>query len=308
VVTGASGGIGRATVLALGRRGDRVGLLARGKTGLAAAAHEVESAGGRALSVPVDVADHAAVDAAADRVEDELGPIDVWVNAAFTSVFARFDDIEPDEFRRVTDVTYHGYVHGTRAALRRMRPRDRGIIVQVGSALGHRGIPLQSAYCGAKHALEGFHESLRTELMHDGSGVKVTIVEMPAVNTPQFSWVLSRLPREAQPVPPIYRPEVAARGIVLAAERPRRELWVGGSTVITILGNKLAPWFADWYLARTNVKAQQADKPLDPGRPDYLYAPLDDDEDHGAHGPFGDQAKPRSYQLGFVRLARRLLP
>jgi NAD(P)-dependent dehydrogenase (short-subunit alcohol dehydrogenase family) len=219
VVTGASGGIGRATARALGQRGDQVALLARGEVGLAAAAHDVESAGGRALSVPVDTADHEAVEAAADRVEAELGAIDVWVNVAFTSVFARFEDIKPEEFRRVTDVTYHGYVNGTRAALRRMRPRDRGVIVQVGSALGHRGIPLQSAYCGAKHALEGFHESLRTELMHDGSNIKVTIVEMPAVNTPQFSWVLSRLPRQAQPVPPIYQPEVG-RPRCAARDRP----------------------------------------------------------------------------------------
>jgi NAD(P)-dependent dehydrogenase (short-subunit alcohol dehydrogenase family) len=298
VVTGASGGIGRATARALGQRGDQVALLARGEVGLAAAAHDVESAGGRALSVPVDTADHEAVEAAADRVEAELGAIDVWVNVAFTSVFARFEDIKPEEFRRVTDVTYHGYVNGTRAALRRMRPRDRGVIVQVGSALGHRGIPLQSAYCGAKHALEGFHESLRTELMHDGSNIKVTIVEMPAVNTPQFSWVLSRLPRQAQPVPPIYQPEVAARGVLRAIDHPnRRARWVGMSTAGTIMANRVAGGLLDRYLARTGEKSQQTDEPRDPDQPTNLWAPADGPHgrDFGAHGEFDDRAHERGF-------------
>jgi NAD(P)-dependent dehydrogenase (short-subunit alcohol dehydrogenase family) len=308
VITGASAGVGRATAAAFGARGDRVALIARGRAGLAAAARDVERAGGRALVLPCDVADPAAVEAAAQRAEDELGPIDVWVNDAMAAVLAFVHETDPADFKRVTEVTYLGCVHGTMAALKRMRPRNRGVIVQVGSALSYRAIPLQASYCGAKFAIRGFTDALRTELEHEGSGVRVTMVQLPGLNTPQFTWVRTTLRKQPQPVPPIYRPEVAARGIVLAAERPRRELWVGGSTVITILGNKLAPWFADWYLARTNVKAQQADTPLDPGRPDYLYEPLDDDDDRGPHGPFGDQAKPRSYQLAFVRLARRLFP
>src|SRR4051794_12262910 len=299
VVTGASGGIGRATARELGRRGDRVALLARGETGLAAAAGDVETAGGRALAICVDMADHAAVEAAAERAENELGPIDVWVNVAFTSVFARFEDIEPEEYRRVTDVTYHGYVNGTRAALRRMKPRDSGVIVQVGSALGHRGIPLQSAYCGAKHALEGFHESLRTELMHDRSAIRTTIVEMPAVNTPQFSWVLSRLPRQAQPVPPIYQPEVAARGVLRAIDHPgRRSRWVGLSTAGTIVANRFAGGLLDRSLARTGFSSQQTGEPRDPDEPANLWKPADgrDGRDFGAHGAFDD----RSHGHGFI--------
>jgi NAD(P)-dependent dehydrogenase (short-subunit alcohol dehydrogenase family) len=293
VVTGASGGIGRATARMLGARGDRVGLLARGERGLAAVAREVESAGGEPAPICVDVSDHEAVEAAADRIENSLGPIDVWVNVAFTSVFARFEDIEPDEYERVTDVTYLGYVNGTRAALRRMRPRDRGTIVQVGSALGHRGIPLQTAYCGAKHALEGFHEALRTELMHEHSGIKVTIVEMPAVNTPQFSWVLSRLPHQAQPVPPIYQPEVAARGVLKAIDHPgRRARWVGLSTAGTIMANRVAGGLLDRYLARTGCKSQQTDQPRPDDQPANLWEPADGSGGHdfGAHGAFDDRA------------------
>jgi NAD(P)-dependent dehydrogenase (short-subunit alcohol dehydrogenase family) len=308
VITGASAGVGRAAAAAFGARGDRVALIARGRKGLEGAARDVEQAGGRAVVLPCDVADAAAVDAAAQRVEDELGPIDVWVNDAMAAVLAFVHETDPADFRRVTEVTYLGCVHGTMAALKRMRPRNRGVIVQVGSALAYRAIPLQASYCGAKFAIRGFTDALRTELEHEGSGVRVTMVQLPGLNTPQFTWVRTTLRKQPQPVPPIFQPEVAAQGIVLAAERPRRELWVGGSTVITILGNKLAPWFADWYLARTNVKAQQTDKPLDPGRPDYLHEPLDDDEDHGAHGPFDDQAKSRSLQLAFVKLARRLFP
>lgn len=299
VVTGASAGIGRAVVRELGRRGDRVGLLARGTTGLEAARAEVEALGGRACVVPVDVADHEAVEAAADRVEAELGPIDAWVNVAFTSVFAPLYEIEPEEFRRVTEVTYLGFVNGTRAALRRMRPRDHGTIVQVGSALGHRGIPLQSAYCGAKHALEGFHESLRTELMHERSAVRVTVVEMPAVNTPQFGWVLSRLPHRAQPVPPIYQPEVAARGVLKALDHPqRRARWVGLSTAGTIMANRVAGGLLDRYLARTGVSSQQTDEPRDPDQPVNLWEPVDGPggRDHGAHGTFDD----RAHAHGFV--------
>lgn len=308
VVTGASAGVGRATAVAFGARGDRVALIARGREGLAGAARNVERAGGRALILPCDVADAAAVDAAAQRAEEELGPIDVWVNDAMAAVLAFVHETDPADFRRVTEVTYLGCVHGTMAALARMRARDRGVIVQVGSALSYRAIPLQASYCGAKFAIRGFTDALRTELMHEGSGVRVTMVQLPGLNTPQFTWVRTTLRKQPRPVPPIFQPEVAAAGIVLAAERPRRELWVGGSTVVTILGNKLAPWFADWYLARTNVKAQQTEQPLDPRRPDYLHEPLDDSGDHGAHGPFDAQAKRRSLQFALVKLARRIVP
>jgi NAD(P)-dependent dehydrogenase (short-subunit alcohol dehydrogenase family) len=229
-----------------GAKGDRVGLLARGELGLDGAVKDVERAGGRALAVPTDVADHRQVEAATDQVERTLGPIDMWVNVAFTSVFAPFPQIDPDEFRRVTEVTYLGYVYGTRAALDRMLPRDHGTIVQVGSTLAYRGIPLQTAYCGAKHAIQGFHEALRCELLHDRSQVRATMVQLPAVNTPQFEWVLNRLPHHPQPVPPIYQPEVVARAILYAAEHPeRREYWVGGSTVGTLLGDKFAPGLLD---------------------------------------------------------------
>jgi NAD(P)-dependent dehydrogenase (short-subunit alcohol dehydrogenase family) len=299
VVTGASGGIGRAVAREFARSGDRIALVARGEVGLEAAAREVKAAGGTPLVVPVDVADADQVEAAAARVEEELGPIDVWVNVAFTSVFASFTDIEPDEYRRVTEVTYLGYVYATMAALKRMRPRDRGTIVQVGSTLAYRGIPLQSAYCGAKHAIQGFHESLRCELMHDYSHVHVTMVQMPAVNTPQFSWVLSRLPKQAQPVPPIYQPEVAARAVVFAAEHPRRrEYWVGASTAATLLANAVAPALLDRYLARTGFSAQQTDEDKDPDQPANLYEPADGPHgrDFGAHGAFDDRAYAHSPQ------------
>jgi NAD(P)-dependent dehydrogenase (short-subunit alcohol dehydrogenase family) len=300
VVTGASGGIGRAAAIAFGARGARVGLLARGEAGLEGAAADVRAAGGEAVAIPTDVADYAEVDRAAAQVEDELGPIDVWVNDAFTSVFARFTDIAPDEFRRVTEVSYLGFVYGTKAAISRMLPRDRGAIVQVGSALAYRGIPLQTAYCGAKHAIQGFNESLRTELLHDGSNVHVTMVQMPAVNTPQFSWVLSRLPRHAQPVPPIYQPEVAARGILYAADHPqRREYWVGGTTAATLIANAVAPGLLDRYLARTGFDGQQTDQPRDPAQPANLWKPADgpDGRDFGAHGVFDDRSSSRSFQM-----------
>ena len=296
VVTGASGGVGRATARAFAERGDRVALLARGEAGLRAAARDVEQAGGRALPIQADVSDFAAVDRAASRAEAELGPIDVWVNTAFSGVFAPFAEVEPGEFRRVTEVTYLGFVHGTRAALDRMRPRDHGVIVQAGSALAYRGIPLQSAYCGAKHAIQGFTESLRCELLHERSGVRVTMVQLPGMNTPQFDWVLSRLPRKAQPVAPVYQPEVAAGAILHATDHPRRrEYWVGGSTVATLLGDKFAPGLLDRYLARTGFRAQQGEQRRDPEQPANLWA-ADEERDYGAHGRFDQRAVKRIVQ------------
>jgi NAD(P)-dependent dehydrogenase (short-subunit alcohol dehydrogenase family) len=300
VVTGASGGIGRATAQFFAEGGDAVALLARGEAGLEGARAQVQALGGRAAVYPVDTADAQAVDKVAGQVEEDLGEIDVWVNVAFTSVFAKFIDIEPDEFERVTRVTYLGFVNGTRAALHRMLPRDRGTIVQVGSTLAYRGIPLQSAYCGAKHATQGFHESLRTELLHEGSRVKVTMVQMPAVNTPQFSWVLSRLPRQAQPVPPIYQPEVAARAVVFAADHPeRREYWVGETTMATLLVNAVAPGLLDRYLARTGFSAQQTSGRKPGDQPANLWEPADgvDGRDYGAHGLFDQRAWARSPQV-----------
>jgi NAD(P)-dependent dehydrogenase (short-subunit alcohol dehydrogenase family) len=297
-VTGASGGIGRATAIAFGARGDAVALLARGEDGLEAAAAEVRRAGGEALVVPTDVSDPEQVRAAVARIESELGGVDVWVNVAFTSVFSRFDQITPEEFRRVTEVSYLGYVYGTMAVLPGMKQRGRGVVVQVGSALAYRGIPLQTAYCGAKHAIQGFHESLRCELLHDKSPVQVTMVQMPAVNTPQFSWVLSRLPRRPQPVPPIYQPEVAAKAVVYAAEHPqRREYWVGGSTVGTLVANAVAPGLLDRYLARTGFSSQQTDEPQPADAPENLWRPADQRRDFGTRGRFGDRSTARSAQL-----------
>jgi NAD(P)-dependent dehydrogenase (short-subunit alcohol dehydrogenase family) len=300
VVTGASAGIGRAVVQAYAARGAQVALLARGERGLHAAAEEVRQVGGKALVLPTDMADSDQVFAAAEQVESGFGPIDVWVNVAFTTVFAPFREIRPEEYRRVTEVTYMGYVYGTMAALQRMRPRDRGTIVQVGSALAYRGIPLQSAYCGAKHAIQGFNEALRCELLHDKSGVHVTMVQMPAVNTPQFSWVLSRLPKQAQPVPPIYQPEIAAAAVLYAADHPRRrEYWVGGSTVGTLIGNAVAPGLLDRYLARTGFSSQQTEQPRPADQPVNLWEPADgpDGKDFGPHGRFDSRSTTRSYQL-----------
>ena len=300
VITGASAGIGRAAARMFGQRGDNVGLIARGEAGLDAAVRDVQRAGGTALAVPADVADFAQVDAAAGRIEDALGPIDVWVNVAFTSVFAPFSEITPEEFSRVTQVSYLGFVHGTMAALARMRPRDRGVIVQVGSALSERSIPLQSAYCGAKHAINGFTFSLRCELLHQKSGVHITVVQMPAVNTPQFSWVRSKLPRHPQPVPPIYQPEVAARGIVFAADHPRRrQYYVGATTTATILANRVVPGLLDRYLARTGYSSQQTGHAEGSGRRGNLWEPADKSpgDDYGAHGEFDDKAHSRSAQL-----------
>ncbi len=300
VITGASGGIGRATARAFGARGAKVALLARGTVGLDAAARDVEAAGGTALVIPTDTADYEQVEAAAAKAEQVLGPIDVWINDAFTSVFAPFVDIHPDEYTRVTQVSYLGFVYGTRAALDRMLPRDRGTIVQVGSALAYRGIPLQTAYCGAKHAIQGFNEALRCELLHDHSSVQVTMVQMPAVNTPQFDWVLSRLPRHAQPVPPIYQPEVAARAVVYAADHPsRREYWVGASTAATLAANAIAPGLLDRYLGRTGYTSQQTKTPTAPDAPANLWHPADGDDGHdfGAHGDFDNRSHQHSPQL-----------
>jgi NAD(P)-dependent dehydrogenase (short-subunit alcohol dehydrogenase family) len=297
VVTGASGGVGRATARAFAARGDRVALLARGREGLAAAADEVQRAGGEALVVPVDVADAKAVDDAAQQVVDAFGHIDVWVNDAFSGVFAPFTEITPDEFRRVTEVSYLGYVFGTRAALHHMLPRDRGTIVQVGSALAYRGIPLQSAYCGAKHAIQGFNESLRCELLHSGTGVRTTMVQLPAMNTPQFDWVLSRMPGRARPVAPVFQPEVAARAIVHAASHARRrEYWVGGSTVGTLLANAAVPGLLERYLARTGFDAQQDEG--EHGSPGNLWSPADGPHgrDFGPHGRFDEESHNHSAQ------------
>src|SRR5881394_569047 len=251
VITGASAGVGRELVRKFARDGARIGLLARGRDGLEAARKEVEELGGKALVATVDVADAGQVEAAAAEIETELGEIDIWINNAMASVFSPVKEMTADEFRRVTEVTYLGYVYGTLAALKRMLPRDRGLIIQVGSALAYRGIPLQSAYCAAKHAIQGFVDSLRCELLHDKTRVRVTMIEMPALNTPQFGWVKSRLQRKAQPVPPIFQPEVAAEAIVYASHNPRREIYVGMPTVAAIVGNKLAPSLLDHYLART---------------------------------------------------------
>jgi short-subunit dehydrogenase len=289
VVTGASAGVGRATVRELARRGAAIGLLARGIEGLRATEREVEELGGRAISIPTDVADADAVESAAEWVESELGPIGAWVNNAMVSVFSPVRLTTAVEFRRVTEVTYLGAVHGTLAALRRMLPRDSGVIVQVGSALAYRSIPLQAAYCAAKHAVAGFTDSLRSELEHDRSHVRISMVQLPAVNTPQFDWVRSRLAHRAQPVPPIFQPEVGARAIIRALERPERELFVGLPTIVAVQANKLLPGFLDRHLARSSYEAQQAEEPEDPTRPDNLFKPVE--RDHGAHGRFDSQAR-----------------
>jgi short-subunit dehydrogenase len=296
VITGASAGVGRATVREFAKHGAWIGLISRGTDGLEGAQREVEAAGGRALVLPVDVSDAAQVEAAAERVEQELGPIDVWVNNAMASVFSPIKEMTAEEFKRVTEVTYLGYVYGSLAALKRMLPRDRGAIVHVGSALAYRSIPLQAAYCASKHAVLGFFASLRTELIHDKSNVHTTMVQMPALNTPQFGWVKSRLPHKAQPVPPIYQPEVAARAIYYAAHHPeRREYYPAWSSVKAIFGNKLVPSYGDHYLAKNGYAAQQHDGPEDPNRPNNLWEPVPGD--HGAHGAFDDRASYSSSEL-----------
>lgn len=295
VITGASAGVGRATARAFARMGARIGLLARGKDGLEGARAEVEADGGEALAIPTDVAHSDEVEAAADAIEKQFGPIDVWVNNAMTTIFSPLKDITPDEFKRATDVTYLGTVYGTMAALKRMYPRDRGTIVQVGSALAYRSIPLQAPYCGAKHAIRGFTDSLRSELIHDHSQIHLTMVQMPALNTPQFNWCKTRLPRHPQPVPPIFQPEVAAEAIVWAAHHKRREVYVGGPTVKAIEANKIAPGLLDLYLARTCYDGQQTDEPISPNRPNNLFEPVAGDP--GAHGIFDSRAYDNSAQL-----------
>jgi NAD(P)-dependent dehydrogenase (short-subunit alcohol dehydrogenase family) len=305
VITGASAGVGRATAQAFARRGAHIGLLARGRDGLEGARRDVEAAGGKALVLPTDVADPDQVEAAAAAVEQEFGPIDIWVNNAMTSVFSPAKEMTPDEYRRVTEVTYLGYVNGTLAALKRMLPRDQGKIIQVGSALAYRGIPLQSAYCGAKHAIQGFTESVRCELIHDGSNVQITMVQMPALNTPQFGWVKSHLPNKAQPVPPIYQPEVAAEAIVWANEHNMPEVYVAPSTTKAIVGDKLIPRLLDHYLAKKGYKSQQTNEPKDPNRPHNLWEPLPGD--HGAHGAFDQRARNRTWPFWFTTHLSRIV-
>jgi NAD(P)-dependent dehydrogenase (short-subunit alcohol dehydrogenase family) len=299
VITGASAGVGRATVRRFARDGACIGLLARGTDGLEAARKEVEAAGGRALVLPTDVADPKQVEAAAEAVEREFGPIDIWINDAMTSVFSPLKEMTPEEFRRVTEVTYLGVVYGTMSALKRMLPRDRGTIVQVGSALAYRSIPLQSAYCGAKHAIHGFTDSLRCELIHDRSNVHLTMVQLPAVNTTQFGWVKNRLPNQPKPLGKVYQPEVAANAIHWAAHHRRRELYLGMPSVKSIVGNKIAPGLLDHYLGRKGYKGQQTSKPKDPNQRDNLWEPVPGD--HGAHGNFDGHAQRRSPELWFVK-------
>jgi NAD(P)-dependent dehydrogenase (short-subunit alcohol dehydrogenase family) len=305
VITGASSGIGRATARRFAAPGARLALLARNAEALAAAVREAEHAGAQALALPTDVADPEAVEAAAARAEEELGPIDVWINGAMTTVFAFFGDVEPEEFRRATDVTYLGSVWGMQAALRRMLPRDRGVIVQVGSAMAKRGIPLQAPYCGAKHAVQGVFESLRTELRNTGSAVHLTAVQLPGVNTPQFEHCRDKFEMRSQPVPPVYQPEVAADAIHWAAHHRRREVYVGVPTVYTIWGNKLAPWLVERYLARTAVSGQLSDVEKRPDRPDNLFEPPPGDP--GAHGPYDARAHERSVQLWATKHRRGIL-
>ena len=294
VVTGASAGVGRAVARRFAQAGAHIGLVARGTEGLEGAKADIEKLGGKAIICQGDVADPETTERAAQMVEAEFGAIDVWINNATTSVFAPIKEMTSAEFKRVTEVTYLGVVYGTQAALRRMLPRDRGSIVQVGSALAYRGIPLQSAYCAAKHAIQGFFDSLRVELMHDNSNVKVSMVHLPAVNTPQFSWNKTKLPKQPQPVPPIYQPEIMADAIYYAAHADRREVTIGYPAVKAIYGNKIAPGFADWYLAQNGFEAQMTDEPIDPNRPNNLWEPVEGDR--GAHGIFDDRAYSYSPQ------------
>jgi short-subunit dehydrogenase len=303
VVTGASAGVGRATALRFARAGAAVGLIARDGMALEELKLEIESEGGRALAVPADVSDADAVFAAANRIETELGPIEAWINDAMVTVFSPVAEMSPQEFRRVTEVTYLGFVHGTMAALKHMRPRNHGVIVQVGSALAYRGIPLQAAYCGAKYAIRGFTDSLRTELIHDRSRIALTIVELPAVNTPQFDWARTHMPRAPRPVAPVFQPNAVADAIYAAACDPRREYWLGFSTMKVILGNIVAPEFLDRFLGRMGYKAQERKMPVSSSRPDNLLQPVHDG--HRTHGSFGREARSRMVVLsgGEVRCA-----
>lgn len=296
VVTGASAGVGRAIVREYARKGFDIGLIARGTDGLEAAKHEVEELGRRAVAVPTDVADDAAVEIAADTIERELGPIEVWTNVAFSNVFAEFKDLTAQEYRRITEVSYLGFVHGTMSAMKRMLPRDRGTIVQIGSALAYRSIPLQAAYCGAKSAIRGFTDSIRCELVHQKSSVKITMAILPAVNTPQFSWCKSKLPRKAQPVPPIFQPEVIARAVGWLVDHPeRRELRIGFSSIKALIAQNLLPGLADRLLGESGYQAQQYDGSSDPERPSNLWEPLPGD--WGAHGDFDSRARSWSLQV-----------
>lgn len=311
MITGATGGVGRATALAFARHGARIALLARGQKQLEATKIQVEELGGQALAIPTDVADPAQVEAAADQTENVFGPIDVWINNAMVSVFAPIREITPQEFKRVTEVTYLGQVYGTMAALRRMLPRDRGSIVLVGSALAYRGIPLQSAYCGSKHGIEGFYDSLRCELLHDKSHIRTCMVQLPAMNTTQFDWVLSRLPNKPRPMGKIYQPEVAANAILYAAAHNRRSIWVGAPTYKAIIGNRICPSYADHVLARNGYKGQQTNEPAAADRKNNVWDPVP--EDRGVHGGFGDEAVNHSGTLwaalhrGFLATAAGVL-
>lgn len=295
VVTGASAGVGRATAREFGKQKAKVALLARGKEGLEGAAREIREMGGDAMVLTVDLADYQQVENAAKQIEEKWGDIDVWVNNAMNSVFCKFEDVKPEEFKRVTEVTYLGTIYGTMVALNRMKKRNRGAIVLVGSALAYRGIPLQSAYCGAKHAIQGVFDSIKTELLHDKSKVKLSMVQLPALNTTQFSWVKSCLPNNPRPMGTIYQPEVAARGILYAAESGRREVFIGFPTYKAIIGNKIFPEFADYQLSQTGIAGQQTDEPVSPDRRHNLWEPVPGD--HGAHGDFGDKAKKSSFLL-----------
>jgi NADP-dependent 3-hydroxy acid dehydrogenase YdfG len=300
-VTGASSGVGRAIARAFGAAGARVGLIARGADGLEACAAEIQRAGGEALVLPADVSDAAAVEAAARALVDRWGRIDTWVNDAMVSVFSPAAEMKADEFRRVMEVNYLGTVHGTLAALRHMRRVNQGVVIQIGSALVYRSIPLQSAYCASKAAIRGFTDSVRCEILHDGLNVKLCMLQLPAVNTPQFDVVRTRLPRHPKPVPPIFQPEVIAQAALHAAEHPAREIWVGWSAAKAILGQKFIGGLLDRYLGRIGYGAQQDERPVEPGRPDNLWAPLPGDR--GAHGDFDAQSRPRSAEL-WIRLHR----
>jgi short-subunit dehydrogenase len=295
VITGASGGIGRVTAWEFAKQGAKLVLIARSTEQLENTKKEVENYGGKAMTIICDVADSNQVEAAAAQAEREFGPIDVWINNAMASVFSPFSKITAEEFKRITEVTYLGTIYGTMSALKRMRPRNKGSIVFVGSALAYRGIPLQSAYCGAKHGVEGFYDSLRAELIHDKSDIKTSMVQLPGVNTTQFGWVLSKLPNNPKPIGKVYKPEVAAKAILFAALHNRREIFVGYPTYQAIVGNKIAPWLGDWFLAKKGFEEQQTNEPVAPDRKNNVWEPVP--EDRGAYGPFDNIAAGKSYTL-----------